>query len=535
VHVSGLDIMVVLDVSNSMEVEDIVPNRLKKAKHLVKSIAERLKGDRMGAVAFAGSSFMACPLTTDLDYLVETLAITGPKMVTNQGTDIGIGLETARKALERGAEEARADGGPESSGPSSHVILLLSDGEDHEDGAVQAAENIKKSGIKFYVVGVGTEKGGPIPLRDDTGNLLGYKRDRSSQPIVSSFKPEALMEVASAGGGRYWNATVGEAEVEEILGEMGALNRSEYAERRYLVYEDRFQFPLALAVLLLLLEISTPARRLRRERVNERPETVVSPRAGAQATLLFLIGWMLAPTVARAATGSGQPPLDVYLENERGLKAFRKGDVEEAKRKFGAAQAKDPTRPELQYNQGVVQLQEGDLEGSIEAFSNAARSSGPDPALAGQSLFNLGAAQAKKGDAKSAIRSYLGAINEARQAGDESLEQDSRKNLELLVQQEQQQRKQQKNDKDNKDQKPKEDEQQKKDQENQGQGDQEKKDQQKQANRYKDEPKTKRFKSEKLSPDDAERVMAELAGKERELQAKLKQQHGNPSTNAKDW
>jgi Ca-activated chloride channel family protein len=528
--VSGLDIMVVLDVSNSMETEDVVPNRLKKAKHLVKSIAERLKGDRMGAVAFAGSAFLACPLTTDLDYLVDTVTILNPKMVTNQGTDIGIGLDTARRALERGAEAGEAVV------PGSKSILLISDGEDHENGAVEAAGQLKKDGIKLFVVGVGTEKGGPIPVRDEGGTLMGYKRDRSNQPIVSSFRPDALTEVAGAAGGKYWNATVSEGEIEAILQEIGALNRSDYAERRYLVYEDRFQVPLLIAVLLMLLQISTPARRLtvseRQTQLGQFGKTAVTP-------IMLLLGFW---ATAAHADARKQPPLDVYLENEQGLKAYRDGKIEEAKKDFGTAQAKDPSIPELQYNRGAVQLQEGDLDGSIEAFAQAVQAAktapgGADEKLAGRSFFNLGSALSKKGDVNKAVQSYLGAIASAQATGDQELENDARKNIELLVQQQQQQKQKQQQDKKDQEQKDKKDQQdQKNDQSQQGSQGQNKKDQEKeQQSKYKDEPR-KKFKSEKLSPEDADRVMAELAGKERELEMKLKQQHGKPtSSSQKDW
>ncbi|HUP56132.1 MAG TPA: VWA domain-containing protein, partial [Bdellovibrionota bacterium] len=499
VHVSGLDIMVVMDVSNSMEVEDVVPNRLKKAKHLVRTLVERLKGDRVGTVAFAGSSFLSCPLTTDLGYLIENMSILSPKMVVNQGTDVGIGIDTARKALERGAEEIRPGSvpGAEASAASSRVIILISDGEDHEEGALQAARLLAQSGIKFYVIGVGTEKGGPIPVRDDAGNLVGYKRDRSGQPVVSSFKPDALMQVASSGAGRYFNATGGEEEISEILHDMGALSRSDYAERRYLVYEDRFQIPLALGIMLLLLELSIPARRLRRHKI------------GAAAAMVL---YLLLPASAEAAPLVGkQPPLEVYLDNEKGVKAFKKGDVEAAKREFGTAQAKDPTIPELQYNRGVVQLQEGDVESSVQAFSDAARSArqnpgGPDEKLAGQSFYNLGGALSKKGDVKGAIGSYLEAIGSARRTGDVALENDARKNIELLIRQQQQQKQKQKQDQQQKNPQDQKD-QEKQDQNQQSNQDQEKQkqQQQQQAQKYKEQPR-KNFKSEKLSPEDAERV-----------------------------
>src|SRR6185437_11532870 len=124
VHLNGLDIMVVLDVSNSMYVEDVVPSRLESAKHFVTDFLERLEGDRVGIVAFAASSYVASPLTTDLDYIRENLAILSPKMVHNQGTDIGLGLETAGRALARGAEESGT--APNQQALKSKAVVLIS-------------------------------------------------------------------------------------------------------------------------------------------------------------------------------------------------------------------------------------------------------------------------------------------------------------------------------------------------------------------------------------------------------------------------
>jgi Ca-activated chloride channel family protein len=541
VKVNGLDIMIALDVSNSMDVEDVVPSRLKKARHLVKSLLDRLGGDRVGVAAFAASSYVACPLTTDLNYVLDQMQVLGPKMVQNQGTDIGLGLDTARAALERGAEENLAQGAraaDQASGSNaSHAVLLISDGEDQEGRAVESAKALRDQGIKLYVIGVGTQKGGPIPVRDDAGNLGSYKKDRSGQPIVSTFRPDDLMSIAAAAGGRYWNASVDEVEIDDILKDLGALNRSDYGERRFVVYEDRFQYPLAVAVFFLLLELVFPARKLKLEAV---------------APLLLLCA--LSSREAAAGTFFGpQPPVEAYLDNRKGIQAFKDGKVDEAKKSFGAAQARDPSLPELQFNQGLVQMSQGEVDSAIQAFGSAAQgalglgeggASQANPDVAGKSFFNLGSALTKKGDIKGAVRSYLGAIDQAQRAGDGELEADARKNLQLLIsKRQQQQQQQQKQDQQQKQQQ----DQQKQDQKKDGEGKDQKKDEQKdqaENEKNKDKPKEykdtskdrqKEFRSMKLSKDDADRVMAELSNKEKDLYAKLHKQRGNPTTNQKDW
>ena len=518
-HVTGLDIMVALDLSNSMEVEDVSPNRLKKAKHLVRNLAERLRGDRIGLIAFAGSSFIASPLTNDLEYISSTLEILGSHSITSQGTDISAALESAARGLDRGAEESAPV--PEVKSFPSRVVLLITDGEDQEGGAAEAAAQLKNSDVKLYIIGVGTQKGGPIPMRDADGTLRGYKKDRKNQPIISTFQPDQLTALAAAGGGKYWNATPDESEIEEILTDLNALNRAEYTERRYLVYEDRFQFPLAIAVLFLLLELGIP---------HSRKSTSSKIQALMVAVLCFA-------SLGHSHAAQAAVPLDVYLENKKGVKAFSEGDAEAAKKHFGTAQAIDPTRPELEFNQGVIRLQEGDAEAAARSFEQAAKLGQGNSALSGQALYNLGGALVKKGDIPNAIRSYLGAISQAQRANDTQLGDDARKNLELLIQQ-QQQHKQKQQEKQNKNEQEKQKQEQEQDQEKQKQDQRNQENQkEKKPNQYEDpkESRKRQFRSPKLSHEDAERVMAELKNREKELHNRLKKQQGTARGVQKDW
>ncbi|MGK5085937.1 VWA domain-containing protein [Bdellovibrionota bacterium FG-2] len=514
-QVTGLDVVFVLDVSNSMEVEDVVPSRIKAAKHAIKTVIDRMQGgDRVGLVAFAGSSYLACPLTADQNYFLDTVQILSPKMVANQGTDIGIGLETAWKALERSAEESNTPVPSDKSQTSaSRVIIMLSDGEDHEAGALAFAKKIRDSSTRLYILGVGSQKGGPIPVRDESGTLRGYKKDASGQSVVSAFKPDALAAIAAAAGGKYSSLTPGEAEIDEILRDLGALNRKDYAERKYVVYQDRFQYPLAIAVFFLFLEISAPLRK--RLVTRKRVENVL-------IVLLLLGGGASSSAWADAS-------LPVYLENKRGLEAFQEGKMDEAKQRFGAAQAQDPALPELDFNSGVIQLNEGNADGAAQAFQNSAQKGNEE--LKAKSLYNLGLALSKKGDVPSAVQSYAGAIQSAQQAKNPQVEADARKNIELLIKQEQQKKQQQKDQQKDK-QKDSQKEQQKE------QEKQKEKQQQQKPGKYQEtsaEAKKDQFKSKHLSKEDAERVMAELSNREKDLQAKLKKQKGKQQSNPKDW
>jgi Ca-activated chloride channel family protein len=519
-HVSGLDIMVALDVSNSMEVEDVVPSRLKKAKHLIRSLIDRLGGDRVGLVAFAGSSYVASPLTTDLDYVLETIEVLTPRSVTNQGTDIGIALETAARALDRGAEELTG------SNANSRAVLLISDGEDHEGKGAEGAKKLKEAGINLFVMGVGTEAGGPIPVRDDEGQLHGYKRDVRGQSIVSSFKPDDLKKIADTAGGKYWMVTANENEIRDLLDALGLMSRSDYAEKTFMVYEERYQWPLAIAILLLILELCIPARR-------------ILPKAGA--ALLLALGLSAAGTGIPEARADG---LRTYLENEKGVEALQKGKLDEAKKSLGTAQALDPSSPEIQFNEGLLQMQEGDSDSAVSSFDGAAQEAAKrgNSDLSGKAYFNRAGALSKKGDLDGAIQSYLSSIEMAQKAKNARLEDDARKNIELLFKEQQKQKQQQ-----NQDQKKKQDQkqdQQQQQQQQQAQNDQDQKKQQQQQRQQGQQQqqekqyqqnKKQEFRSLKMSKEDAERVMAELSGREKELQGRLKKQRGQPSSTDKDW
>ena len=513
---SGLDIVLALDVSSSMNVEDVVPSRLQKAKHFIHSLLDRLDGDRVGVVAFAGSSFVASPITTDLSYLWDTVQILSPKTIPNQGTDIGLGLDTALKALERGGQESAS---PETKAQATQVILLVSDGEDHEDQALAMAKKIRETGVKLYVLGVGTEKGGPIPIKDANGNSQGFKKTRSGEPIISAFHSEFLSELAKASGGLYWNLTASEGEAQELLADLAKLGRSDYGEHRYVVYEDRFQIPLAIALILLLLEVSVLARK----------RILIS---------LFLMLPLLGTSDARANLGS-------YLENQKGLSAYQEGNLEEAQKKFGAAQARDPNLAELDFNQGIVQFQKDQTDDAIESFKRSLQNSRTrkDQNLSAKSLYNLGKAYTKKGDLNEAVRSYANAIRSAAESGNSTLEDESRKNLELLVQE---QKKQDQKPDQNKDSKEKESKGEK-DQNNQEQkpdqkaekdskkDQEEKKSQKNQSQEKKGDRKNSQFDSKKMTREDADRVMSELKTKERELQERLQSQNVKSKDNPKDW
>lgn len=237
----GIDIVIALDVSNSMLARDMKPNRLAKAKQEINGIINRLQGDRIGLVAFAGEAFTQCPLTLDYASARFLLGAMDPTSVSVQGTSISSAIETATRMYDSQEKKHK-------------VMLLLSDGEVHEEGAVEAAETARKEGIKVYTVGIGSPSGEPIPLVDRNNKQVGFKKDEKGEVIVSRLNEQILQKISLASGGKYYHASAGEMELERIYEEISKLEKKELEGTLVTRYDDRFQWPLLLALLLIVGE-----------------------------------------------------------------------------------------------------------------------------------------------------------------------------------------------------------------------------------------------------------------------------------------
>ncbi len=244
----GLDIVIALDVSNSMLAQDIKPSRLERAKQEIRGIIERLSGDRIGLVPFAGDAFVQCPLTIDYPSAEMLVGVVDNTSVSQQGTNISAAIGVAAKAFDQKEREHK-------------VLLLLTDGEDQQGGAVAAAEEARKEGIRIYTVGIGSPAGEPIPMLDRTGSKIGYKKDENGDVIVSKLDEETLQKVALATGGKYYNATPSEMELDRIFDEISKLEKKEQEGTLVTRYDDRFQWPLLLALVLLIVEFFLSERK----------------------------------------------------------------------------------------------------------------------------------------------------------------------------------------------------------------------------------------------------------------------------------
>jgi Ca-activated chloride channel family protein len=244
----GVDIIVGLDTSYSMNTEDVAPNRLAKAKSEIQALLGSLRGDRIGIVTFAGSAVVECPLTLDYGAASLFLDVANTEIVPEPGTSLAAAIETATSAFI--AKERKYK-----------VLILFTDGEDLEGQVDSAADKAKDAGVIIYAVGIGTPQGKPIPIRDPKGDIVEYRKDPSGQVVISSLDERSLAEIASRTGGRYFRATTSENEIDSLYDDISKLEKKELESRLYQNYEDQFQYPLAVALLCLMGEAWIGERR----------------------------------------------------------------------------------------------------------------------------------------------------------------------------------------------------------------------------------------------------------------------------------
>ena len=260
----GVDIVVALDTSRSMLTADVKPNRIDRAKLAVLDLVKQLQGDRIGLVAFAGTAFLECPLTLDYAAFAQSLDATDVGIIPRGGTALN---EAIRIGLE--AFEARQ---------SKHeALILITDGEDHSGKVEEAAKQAAERGVKIYTVGVGTSEGDLIPLGGVAGQ--GYVKDRKGQVVKSRLDEDALQKIALDTGGAYVHGTGASLGLEEIFRDhIAKMEKRELQSSLQRRFDDRFQIPLAVGLLLLLVEPllgerkrqrSLPVRWLRRGRQQE--------------------------------------------------------------------------------------------------------------------------------------------------------------------------------------------------------------------------------------------------------------------------
>jgi len=243
----GVELLVLADVSESMLAEDVKPSRLQQMKIELSKLLELMPGNKIGIIAFAGSSTLLSPLTTDPNALRMYIDSLDVNSVSSQGTNFETALNYAKEAFEKGGVTQ------DDASRTTRAVLVVSDGEDHEEGALDAAKKLAKDGIRIFTIAYGTEKGGAIPDRDPYGNATGFKKDSSGQPVLTQVKGDFLKSMAQAGEGQFYFAYFNGDHLRRFVDDLGQLEKTQFQSSMLTQYEEKFTWPLLAGLILLFI------------------------------------------------------------------------------------------------------------------------------------------------------------------------------------------------------------------------------------------------------------------------------------------
>ena len=244
----GVDLMIAIDLSNSMLAEDLQPNRLMRAKQSISKLIDRLDGDRIGLIVFAGDAFVQLPITTDYSAAKLFLSTINTSIVPTQGTAIGKAIGLSIKSFDLKNDQSKA-------------IIVITDGENHEDDAIKKAEEAEELGIFVHTIGMGSAEGGPIPIKNRYGSVTSYQKDKEGNAIITVLNEEMLKQIAQAGGGSYIRANSTQSGLNALFKEINKMEKKEIGSKVFTDYKDRFQWFIGLTIILLIIEIMIKGRK----------------------------------------------------------------------------------------------------------------------------------------------------------------------------------------------------------------------------------------------------------------------------------
>ncbi len=495
----GIDLFVALDVSLSMKAEDIRPSRLDKAKRDVSDLLRKLHGDRVGLVIFAGDAYVQFPLTADYsaaDLFINAVDVDAvPVAGTMIGNAIELGLKSFRQDL-----------------PTQKAIVVVSDGENTEGDITSAVEKARKEGVRIFTIGMGTPEGTPIPIYNTGGERTDYKHDRAGNIVLSRLDETILQQIALSTGGSYRRATNAGNEIDEIFKELSSLQKTAMGSLQVTGFEDQFYYPLALGILLLLLETLLSERRGR---------FLTRLMRLLPATGLLSIFLLSSPVVSSAQT--------VHSHVSNGNVAYDKGRYPDAEAEYKKAVQKDPSSREAQFDLGNAYYKQQRADEAQRAYSNwiAASKTPADQAMA---YYNLGNTFFKSNKLQESLEAYKRTLR--LNPGDE----DARYNYLLAkdrLKQQQDQKNQNQQNKQDQNQQNKQD-QQKQDQQQNNQQNQDQQQQQPQPQQAKPDQTSQQQKNQ-MPKQQADRILEALRNNEKEIQKQIRKRAAARVIIEKDW
>jgi Ca-activated chloride channel family protein len=476
----GIETIIAMDISNSMRAEDIVPSRLDRSKMMVENLVDHFSNDKIGLIVFAGDAFVQLPITSDHVSAKMFLSSIDPSLIATQGTDIAKAIDMATHSFTQEEGIGKA-------------IVVITDGEDHEGGAVESAKAAKDNGMRVYVLGVGSVNGAPIPI-PGSGD---YMKDNTGNTVMSALNEDMCKQVAQAGGGAYIHVENNSAAQDQLDNELDKLAKKETTATIYSEFDEQFQAFGLLALLLLILEICI----LDRKNPLLKNLSLFGSKKKVVTTMLLLI----------SITAIAQTDRQFIRQ---GNKQFHSGDYPGAEVSYRKAVEKNPKNPQATFNLGNALMAQKKDSAAIVQFESAARLE-TNPLRKAQSYHNMGVICQSHKMYGEAIEAYKNAL---RLNPDDD---ETRYNLVLCKHQKQKQDQNRQNQQNNDD-KKKDD----------------KKDQQKpEENKDKQDQKQQEQPKPQMSKDNAEQLLNAAIQNEKQTQDKLKkaQQHPQRRNIQKNW
>ena len=478
---TGIETIICMDISNSMLAEDVAPSRLDRSKMMVENLVDHFTNDKIGLIVFTGDAFVQLPITSDYVSAKMFLSSITPAMIATQGTDIAAAINMASHSFTQEENIGKA-------------IIVITDGEDHEGGAMEAAKEAKEKGMNTYVLGVGSPNGAPIPVGNGD-----YMKDNTGQTVMSALNEQMCRQLADAGSGAYIHVENNSNAQEQLDNELDKLSKKETSSTIYSDFDEQFQ-AVAIIVLLLLilevciLEIKNPM--LRRISLFKRSKKV----AAIVALLLVTVG--------------------VQAQSDRqmirqGNKLYRKGNVAEAEVSYRKAVERNERNPQANYNLGNSLMSQRKDSLAITQLEKAAKLE-TNPLRRAQAYHNMGVICQQHRMFGEAIEAYKEALR------NNPTDHETRYNLELCKRQqkEQQQDQNQQNqqNKDNKD-------------------NQDKQDQQKQEQKQDQQKQDQEQQKPQMSKENAEQLLNAAMQEEKQTQERMKKAQQQPQKRRleKNW
>lgn len=462
---NGIEAIICMDISNSMRAEDVAPSRLDRCKMLVENMVDHFTNDKIGLVVFAGDAFVQLPITSDYVSAKMFLQNTDPSLIQTQGTDIARAIDVAMHSFTKQEKVGRA-------------IIVITDGEDHEGGALEAAQAAKKAGINVFILGVGSSKGAPIPLGN--GN---YMQDNAGQTVMTALNEQMCKEIAQAGSGTYIHVDNTSEAQEDLNEQLTKLQKGETNSVVYSEYNEQFQAFAILALILLIVELCM---------LDAKNPKLKNIKIFSRFRYIMLLFVMMTAAIDASAQSDRQ-----YIRN--GNRLYRQQNYAKAEIEYRKAVGKNPRNAQAMYNLGCALLMQQKDSAAVAQLENAGKAETAKMRKA-MVYHNIGIICQRHQMYGEAIEAYKESLR------NNPHDDETRYNLALCMRQQKNQKDQDKNDKNKQDQKKDQKQDQKKDKQDK---DKDKNQQQQQQQK------------EQMSKDNAEQLLNYAEQAEKATQQRL--------------